>query len=79
MLSPNKHSHPDKTVIYVATILLRKLKTTRLEKYENLRNLAKKKLGSSGDVLFIPALSFLYILGLILYHPQTDSFEYIGP
>lgn len=31
-----------------------------------------------GDVLFLPSLNFLYLLGLIEYHPKTDSIEYVG-
>jgi hypothetical protein len=30
-------------------------------------------------VLFLPALNFLYLLGLIDYHPKTDAVEYVGP
>jgi hypothetical protein len=30
-------------------------------------------------VLFLPTLSFLYLLGLVEYRPKTDSLEYVGP
>jgi len=32
-----------------------------------------------GDVLFLPALNFLYLMGLIEYRPKTDAVEYVGP
>ena len=32
-----------------------------------------------GDVLFLPALNFLYLMGLIDYRPKTDAVEYVGP
>ena len=78
MLRPTKHSHPDRTVINVALLLLIRLKSRRLADYESLRKYAKKSV-TGGDVLFLPALNFLYLLGLIDYRPKTDSIEYLGP
>lgn len=78
MLRPTKHSHPDQTVINVSLLLLARLKARRLADYDSLRKYAKKAV-SGGDVLFLPALNFLYLLGLIDYRPKTDSVEYVGP
>jgi hypothetical protein len=38
-----------------------------------------KKIDILRDVLFLPALNFLYLMGLIEYHPKTDAVEYVGP
>jgi len=78
MLRPSKHSHPDRTVINVSMLLLRKLKTRRVEEYDALKKLAKKHV-PGGDVLFLPAMNLLYLLGLVEYRPKTDAFEYLGP
>jgi hypothetical protein len=78
MLRPSKHSHPDRTIINVSLLLLARLKARRLDDYDTLRKYAKKAV-TGGDVLFLPALSFLYLLGLIDYRPKTDSVEYVGP
>lgn len=78
MLRPTKHSHPDRTVINVSLLLLSRLKTRRVDEYDVLRELAKKHVGG-GDVLFLPALNFLYLLGLIEYRPKIDAVEYVGP
>ena len=78
MLRPTKHSHPDRTVISVSLLLLARLKTRRLDDYDNLRKYAKKAV-VGGDVLFLPALNFLFLMGLIDYRPKTDSVEYVGP
>lgn len=78
MLRPTKHSHPDRTVISVALIALAVLKKKRLESFSDLRALAKEKV-PGGDVLFIPAVNFLFLLGLVEYRAKTDSFEYVGP
>ncbi len=78
MLRPSKHSHPDRTVVNVALILLTRLRKRRLEGYSALRGHAKKVV-AGGDVLFLPALNFLFLLGLIEYRPKTDAIEYVGP
>ena len=78
MLRPTKHSHPDRTVISVSLLLLARLKMRRLDDYDNLRKYAKKAV-VGGDVLFLPALNFLYLMGLIDYRPKTDAVEYVGP
>ncbi|MGP5561431.1 ABC-three component system middle component 8 [Corynebacterium casei] len=78
MLRPTKHSHPDRTVLNVALIALEVLKRERLQGFTTLRNITKKRV-AGGEVLFVPAVNFLYLLGLIEYRPKTDSFEYVGP
>lgn len=78
MLRPTKHSHPDRTVINVSLLLLARLRERRVDEYDVLRKYAKKSV-TGGDVLFLPALNFLYLMGLIDYRPKTDSVEYVGP
>lgn len=77
MLRPTKHSHPDRTVINVSLLILSRLKKLRIDEYDALRNFSKKSV-IGGDVLFLPALNFLYLLGLIEYRPKTDAVEYVG-
>ncbi|RZL70503.1 MAG: hypothetical protein EOP66_16245 [Sphingomonas sp.] len=77
MLRPSKHAHPDRTVVNVAMLLLKRLKAKRLADYSSLLSYARKSV-SGGDVLFLPSLNFLFLLGLVIYHPKTDSFEYVG-
>ena len=78
MLRPSKHSHPDRTVINVSLLLLARLKTRRVDDYDGLRKYARKAV-TGGDVLFLPALNFLFLMGLIDYRPKTDAVEYVGP
>ena len=78
MLRPNKHSHPDRTVINVSLLLLSRLKDRRVDEYDVLRKFAKKHV-VGGDVLFLPALNFLYLMGLVEYRPKTEAVEYVGP
>lgn len=76
MIRPSKHNHPDKTLVYVSFLMLEKLTTKRVIKYNDLLSHIKLKV-SSGEFLFLPALNFLYLLGLIEYRTKTDSIEYI--
>lgn len=78
MLRPTKHSHPDRTVINVSLLLLQRLRARRVGEYDALRKYVKNAV-VGGDVLFLPALNFLYLLGLIDYRPKTDAVEYVGP
>ena len=65
-------------MISLSLLLLARLKTRRLEDYYGLRRFAKRSV-KGGDVLFLPALNFLFLIGLIDYRPKTDSVEYLGP
>ena len=78
MLRPSKHAHPDRTVINVAMLLLSRLRARRHESFDELKAFACKA-AAGGDVLFMPSLSFLFLLGLIDYHIKNDAIEYVGP
>ncbi|MDX4956586.1 ABC-three component system middle component 8 [Delftia acidovorans] len=62
----------------MSLLLLSRLKDRRVDEYDVLRKFAKKHV-LGGDVLFLPALNFLYLMGLIEYRPKTDAVEYVGP
>ena len=78
MLRPTKHSHPDHTVINVALIVLQRIKVQQIEEYDVLLSYTRRAV-AGGDVLFHPSLNFLYLMGLIEYHPKIDTIEYVGP
>lgn len=77
MLRPTKHSHPDLTVMNMAYLLLTRLRKSRSEGYSALLQYATRS-HSSAEALFLPSLSFLFLLGLVQYHPKGDRFEYVG-
>jgi|SRR5580658_74258 hypothetical protein len=43
---------------------------------EKLRRVVIKRVGADGDLSFMPALSFLYLLGRLEYHLKNDTIEY---
>ncbi|PPH53151.1 ABC-three component system middle component 8 [Rathayibacter sp. AY1E2] len=78
MLTPTKHAHPDGTVLAAATVALDTLRDNRILRFDELRDaLASKVRGV--EYLMMPAMSFLYLLGLVTYHGVSDAFEYVGP
>lgn len=77
LIRPSKHADPDLTVFSVATLILERLKSKRVEKYSELLILVKKRSEDTGS-LFLPAINLLYILGLVKYHQKSDCFEYSG-
>lgn len=77
MLLPNKHSHPDETVLAAATLLLKTLRRKRAVQYDELKAALNRRSGSS-DYLFTPAVSLLFLLGLVDYKETVDTFEYSG-
>jgi hypothetical protein len=77
MLRPTKHSHPDRTPIGIAYVLLAYLRKWRVAEFSQLRKLVKNS-SKGSDVLLLPALNLLFLLGVIEYRPKIDSFEYRG-
>ena len=74
-LLPTKHSHPDRTTLALATVILKRLKKIRIEQYDDLLDFLQKK-DNEIKTLFLSAINFLYIVGVLTYHKKTDSFEY---
>jgi len=78
MIRPEKHLDLNSCVLRAASILLSKLKNTRICTYTDLRA-SLAVIGEDMDITFVHALNLLYLLGRVDYHPQTDSLEYINP
>lgn len=76
-LLPTKHSHPDKTTLALSAVILKRMKKSRIEKYDDLVDFSQNK-DDEVKSLFLSAINFLYLVGVITYHKKTDSFEYIG-
>jgi hypothetical protein len=77
MLRPGKHSDPDQTVVAAATTLLRALRRKRMVSFDELKE-ALERASQSPEALFLPAVNFLFLVGLVEYRPTVDSFEYVG-
>lgn len=78
MIRPAKHLNLNSCVLRAACRLLTRLQEERVCGFEELRR-SLDHLGPDADVLFLPTVHFLYVLGCVDYHAQTDSFEYLRP
>jgi hypothetical protein len=76
MLTPKKHLDLDVSVVRIAAIMLRELNRRGVIEFERLRGVVIRRVGPDGDLSFMPALSFLYLLGRIEYHIKNDTIEY---
>lgn len=77
MLKPNKHLDLDRSVLRVSSVLLVELRRRRMMSFETVRALIRRRVGDDADVVLLPAVNFLYLLGRLDYHPKNDAFEYI--
>jgi len=76
MLKPTKHLNLDTSVLYVSSLLLKWLSKQRLMTYADLYHRLENHLGIDAQTVFLPTLSFLFLIKKIEYHEKTDSFEY---
>lgn len=76
MLTPRKHLDLDISVTRNATILLRELRRHGVVEFEKLRGVVLRRVGSDGELSFVPALNFLILVGRVEYHPKNDALEY---
>jgi hypothetical protein len=78
MLTPKKHLNLDVSVLRVSAIMLRELRKRGVIEFEKLRLIVIRRVGDDGNLVFIPALSLLYLLGKLSYHTKNDTFEYVA-
>lgn len=78
MIRPAKHLNLNTCVLRAASRLLVRLQQDRVCRFADLRA-SLADLGDDAEVVFLPTVNFLYLVGRVDYHPQTDSFEYLQP
>ena len=76
MLAPRKHLNLDVSVIRIAAIMLRELSKRSVIEMERLRSIVVRRVGPDGELSFLPALNFLYLVGKVEYHIQNDTLEF---
>lgn len=78
MIRPAKHLNLNTCVLRAASRLLTRLQRDRICHFADVRA-SLADLGDDAEVVFLPTIHFLYLVGRVDYHPQTDSFEYLEP
>jgi hypothetical protein len=76
VLTPKKHLDLDASLLRVSSIMLKELDKKGIVPFEQLRSLVVRRVGTNGDLVFLPALDFLYLLGRVEYHEKNDTLEY---
>jgi len=76
MLKPTKHLNPEYSVLNISAQILKYVERHRTVTYQDLYERMHNRYGETIRPLFLPALSFLYLLGRIEYHTKNDAFEY---
>ena len=76
MITPKKHLNLNSSLLRVAAIMLKELHRRGVVETTNLKSLVIRRVGEAGEAMFLPSLSFLYLLGKVEYHLQNDTLEY---
>jgi hypothetical protein len=78
MLKPDKHLDPSFSVINAGGLILKALKDTGMMTFNELLAVLMERTGEKVKEVYLPSLSFLFLLGKIQYHPKIDSVELVG-
>jgi hypothetical protein len=77
MLKPDKHLDPRFSVIHVGGLILKALKDSGMLTFDELLSILMDKTDVKVKAVYLPSLSFLFLLGKIQYHRKIDSFDLI--
>ncbi len=77
MIKPNKHLNPRFSVIHVGGLIIKALKDSGMLTFGELLAVLTDKTGEKVKEVYLPSLSFLFLVGKIRYHKKIDSLELI--
>ncbi|MER8486597.1 ABC-three component system middle component 8 [Mesorhizobium sp. M1322] len=63
-------------MLRISAVMLRELRRRGVIEFEKLRSIVVKRTGADGELAFLPALGFLFLLGRVEYHLKNDMLEY---
>ena len=75
MIIPDKFTNPYNCIYYNSYVILDILKSKIQISSKILYEKYIERLGKEAEILFLPSLNFLYLLGKINYHDKTDELE----
>jgi len=78
MLRPDKHLDPRFSVIHIGGLVIKALRETGMLTFNELLAFLMESTGEKVKEVYLPSLSFLFLLGKIQYHPKIDSIELVG-
>ncbi len=77
MIAPHKYLDLNLSILNLGGFILNIVKTDGAIKYNELLEKVILARGINAKEVFLPTLSFLYILGKIEYHNNIDTIEFI--
>ncbi len=77
MIAPHKYLDLNLSILNLGGLILNLIKEDGVLKYDELLEKIIYLRGSGVKDVFIPTLSFLYILGKIEYRKEIDAIEFI--
>jgi len=77
MIAPHKYLNLNLSVLNLGGLILGILKQQDVIKYDDLLDRITLARGSNAKEIFIPTLSFLFLLGKIQYRQDIDAIEFI--
>lgn len=77
MITPTKYMDLDLSVVRVSSLIIKQFEKNKILGYSELFEYLVGKVGEDIRHVFVPALDFLYLLGMIDYHLQTDAIEFL--
>lgn len=77
MIAPHKYLDLNLSLLNLGGVILSIVKEQEVIKYDELLEKVTLLRGINAKEVFIPALSFLYLLGKIEYQKDIDTIEYI--
>ncbi len=77
MITPAKHLDLDLSVLRAGAIMLNTLRKARRIELPKMREKLVSTMGADAELIFMPALNFLFLLGRLEYHSKNDSLEYL--
>lgn len=75
MIAPHKYMDIEYSILNIGAIILTILKNRVYITYDELLDDVVLKYGEKSKTIFIPALSFLFLLGKIEYEQDTDMLK----
>jgi hypothetical protein len=73
MLKPDKHTNPVLSVINIAGLIIKQIKSNEIMSYDDLLISMKNQTSDSVKDVFNYSLSFLYLLDKVEYIPELDA------
>lgn len=78
MITPTKYMDLDLSVVRVSSLIIKLFEKNKILGYSELCGCLVSKVGEDVKHVFVQTLDFLYLTGMIEYHLQTDSIEFVG-